>query len=229
MKITMKLGHALLLVLSLVLMVSCEGDQGEIGPRGIQGEPGRDGVDGTNGVDGSDGQDGQDGVDGQNGQDGENGEDGADGNANVIASDWFGPTDQYFTVNGYARFAEFNREVPELTTAIIENGTILVYAKLPSIVPDLLPTGHISQLPLQINPGNPRNEWHFAYFAGEGNLKIRLTRLGSATPATYSFSSSHRFRYIIIPANIASTTGKTAIDYTQMNYEELTTHFNLKP
>ncbi|MBU2975619.1 MULTISPECIES: collagen-like protein [unclassified Zobellia] len=49
------------------------------------GDPGSDGLQGEQGIQGEPGQDGEDGVDGK------------DGNANVVASDWFQPTESDFT------------------------------------------------------------------------------------------------------------------------------------
>ena len=76
----------LLLLCTVMIMVSCSGDDGEQGPQGPQGPAGVDGINGVDGQDGMDGQDGANGADGQDGvdgQDGIDGQDGVDGNANV--------------------------------------------------------------------------------------------------------------------------------------------------
>lgn len=196
MKITMKLGHALLLVLSLVLMVSCEGDQGEIGPQGIQGEPGRDGVDGTNGVDGTDGQDGQDGVDGQDGQDGENGEDGADGNANVITSDWI-PLD-LSNPNDF-NWVSFDITDASITQEVLDNYAILGYLKSTRT-----PT---TSLVLSL----PFIAW------GTGVYYYQQVRLGTYTVVARAQDTAtpvrpaadQAVRYVLIQATNTSTTGKS--------------------
>ena len=76
---------SVVVLLTGVCFVSCEGPVGPMGPmgergeRGLAGEEGRDGRDGVDGKDGEDGKDGRDGADGKDGEDGADGKDGNDG------------------------------------------------------------------------------------------------------------------------------------------------------
>jgi len=71
--------HKLVTIALLVVLVlcSCEAEQGPAGPVGPQGPAGPTGPMGPAGQDGEDGLDGQDGQDGRDGVDGQDGEDGA--------------------------------------------------------------------------------------------------------------------------------------------------------
>ncbi len=178
----------------------------------------KDGADGANGLDGINGVQGPAGIDGINGVDGQDGE---DGNANVIASDWFGPDGQTFVVNGYTKYAEFDKDITGIDSELYENGTLLVYGKFSNFVPEIWPVDHSAQLPLAIVGGT--TEHIYTHYFSPTNLKIRYRQEGPAD--TWSFSTSGNiFRYIAIPSNIS---GKNRTDFSKMSYEEVMDYFNL--
>ena len=210
MKTTLKF-LAVGLVICVLAFTSCSKD----GADGANGLDGIDGVQGPPGIDGSDGTDGIDGVDGVDGQDGE------DGNANVIASDWFGPVGQTFVVNGYTKYAEFDKDITGIDAGLYENGTLLVYGKFSNFVSEVWPSDHSAQLPVTISGGT--TEHIYTYYFSPTNLKIRYRQEGPAD--TWSFSTTGNiFRYIAIPSNIS---GKSRIDFSKMSYEEVMDYFNL--
>ncbi len=219
-----------------------KGDQGEMGVAGPEGPAGQDGeaigvpgpkgntgAAGASGPAGSAGEagpagpkgdTGDTGPAGANGTDGTNGAEGEDGNANVIASDWFGPDRQTFVVNGYTRYAEFNRKITNLDSEIYENGTLLVYAKFSNFVPQVWPENHSAPLPLTISGGT--TEHIYTYYFSPTNLKIRYRQEGPAD--TWSISPGSEFRYIAIPSNISA---KSTIDFSKMSYEDVMDYFEL--
>ena len=156
----------------------------------------------------------EDGNDGPAGPAGTNGTNGEDGNANVIASDWFGPDGQTFISNGYTSYAEFDVSAPELTEDIYNNGQILVYFKPVSFVTEIWPTGHIAQLPITLSGGT--TDHIFTFYSETSSIKIRYRREGPA--ASWSFSSSNQYRYILIPSNVAA---RTNVDFSKMTYQEV--------
>ncbi|WP_435654453.1 hypothetical protein [Cellulophaga baltica] len=175
---------------------------------------GEDGIDGLNGIDGING------VDGLNGTNGTNGE---NGNANVIASEWFGPDAQYFESNGYTKYAEFEKLVSEIDTAMYDYGTILVYAKFDNFVEEVWPVDHIALLPLHISGGT--TEHFYTTYSSIGSIKIRYRRESGLVPETYNISSSAQFRYILIPQ---ITTAKSAPEnFSKMSYNEIINYFGL--
>ncbi|MBD1263097.1 collagen-like protein [Maribacter polysiphoniae] len=107
MKYSIKLFGLVLIALSLIF-TSCDGEDGE---DGAMGPAGIDGVDGINGVDGT------------------NGEDGEDGNANIIASEWLRLSFEKTLANGLPHF-NGTKSAPEITSEIVEEGTVIVYGKL---------------------------------------------------------------------------------------------------
>ncbi len=184
----------------IVLAFSCSSEDGEDGAMGIQGEQG---------------------VAGQNGANGTDGVDGEDGNANVIASDWFGPTGQYSINNGYTSYAELEVTVPGLDTETYDSATLLVYAKFSNFIPEVWPTNHSALLPLTISGGTTGH--FFTYYYSSDILKIRYRR--DPEQIDTSFSTSTRFRYIFIPASTLAS--KNNIDYAKMTYEEVMDYFGL--
>ncbi|MCX7547822.1 hypothetical protein OS188_07645 [Xanthomarina sp. F1114] len=188
----------LVLALFVAFSFACSPEDGEPGPQGPAGIDGVDGADGTDGTDGT------------------------DGNANVIYSSWFGPDGQTFISNGYISYAEFEVNVPELTNDIINNGVVLVYAKLSNYVPEVWPEGHIAQLPITIGGGT--TDHFYTYYVEESNINIRYRRDGPQPE--WIFSSTNRFRYVLIPGNTGARVQQ--IDYSKMTYEEVINHFNLE-
>jgi len=203
-----------------------QGEQGEPGPAGENGTPGPKGDQGDTGPagpkgdTGATGADGRDGADGTNGVDGTNGTDGEDGNANVIASDWFGPDRQTFVVNGYTKYAEFNRKISNLDAEIYEKGTLLVYAQFSNFVPEVWPENYSAPLPLTISAGT--TEHVYTYYFSTTHLRVRYRQEGPND--TWSFAPSSRFRYIAIPSNISA---KGNVDFSKMTYDEVIHHFGL--
>ena len=218
-----------------VLTETVQGEQGVSGTTGQNGEDGKDGVDGADGAQGEQGEQGPKGEQGAQGPKGEQGEqgpagprgedgqDGEDGNANVIASDWFGPSGQYFVTNGYGKYAEFEKDVPELTAETYGNSVVLVYAKFQNFVPEVWPEGHASPLPLTIGAASSTNQHIYQFYSAPGLIKVRYYRAGTFLPDTWSFSATSQFRYVIIPQGIASK-----IDFRKMPYEPLMEYFGLE-
>lgn len=198
MKTTIKLTTLFLMTL-VVALSSCTKD-GEIGPMGPAGANGIDGINGTNGT---------------------NGTDGEDGNANVIASEWFGPDGQTFITNGYTSYAEFDKDISEVDPAIYDSGVVLVYAKFSNFVPEVWPTDHSALLPLTISGGT--TDYFYTFYHTATNLKVRLRREGPQP--TWTFSPQSRFRYVIIPSG---TTGRAQQpNFHKMTYEEVMDYFGL--
>lgn len=205
----MKLKYVIIVMASVALF-SCskaeDGAIGPIGPAGQIGPVGQNGADGTDGLNG--GVDGTDGVDGINGT---NGTDGQDGNANVISSGWFTFESTDWSFNGVQTTVTAQKDEPEITQEIRENGAILAY--------------------IDLGPGNsgvyslPRVE-NFAYtfYSNQvGEISFRHYKLDGSTVS--SPSTQFKFRYVIIPASIS---GKSSIDFEKMTYEEVIDYFGLE-
>lgn len=216
--------------LALVLTtVSCskdsiEGPMGSQGEQGIQGQQGPAGKDGEAlGLPGPQGEQGATGPAGANGTNGANGADGEDGNANVIASDWFLPTFTRTVQTGGTTYFDGIKAVPEITSQIVENGVVLVYAKLNGYNSGIWPTDKVGLLPItliyHVLGAEQVNTWNALISAG--NILIRDIE---NTDIHSGNSPYNRFRYIILPSNSA---GKGFMNYSAMSYEEVIDHFGL--
>ena len=208
MKTAMKyLGLVIILVALTFASCTKEGETGPMGPAGINGTDGTDGIDGVDGTNGS------------------NGEDGADGNANVIASDWFEPTESSFSVNN-PRFKALPLAT-NVSSSLLEDAVILVYYDtdidiylLPNHI--FAPDGTILKS-VDSNINRASRTIYITIRRSDSDLTPREYLWDPSGPA---YGKGVRFRYVIIPSN--TTTGKKAtIDFKKMSYEEVMDHFGL--
>ncbi len=201
MKITIKLLTSVTIILSVLLLhTSCDGEDGAEGPRGEQGVSG---LDGTNGE---------------------------DGNANVIASDWFAPDSDSYTVTATSQgffFLEHDKAVPEITQETLDNAVVLVYARLNAYETAVWPNNQASLMPITLTHGanaiTQIDTW--SALISVGNIKIRITNQNQ----DYSFQTNDldpsSFRYVIIPSS--QTTKEAVLDYKSMTYNEICALFDI--
>lgn len=204
-----------------VLITSCKkGDTGPAGPAGAAGSAGAAGPTGATG---------------------------ATGTANVIYSDWFTPAtyikDTVFGIWGF----NYDKADAGITQKIIDSGTVITYGKLDGYVTSIWPTAQVSALPIIITylDGSSSNIDTWSALVTPGNLRIRLV---SSLNAYGGISNAHKFRYVIIPGGVKSTTaykqgaisssGKqiSAADlnavvqnYQQMSYSEVCQRLGIEP
>lgn len=162
-------------------------------------EDGEDGIDGQDGI-GLTGPAGTNGEDGADGTDGTNGEDGEDGNANVIASAWVDAS--YTAITSFRR--TFILTAPEITQDAMDSSAIFVYGR----------ANGSEVWALAVN--FPFVGHSFSYACNSvGEINIYCDSIDSFGSLGSPYLSE--FRYVIIPA---STSGKSAVDYSKMSYEE---------
>ena len=205
----------------MVLIASCQkGDTGPAGPAGSTGAAGPAGATGATG---------------------------ATGTANVIYSDWFTPaTYKKDTVFGSWGF-NYDKADAAITQKIIDSGTVITYGKLDGYNPSIWPTAQVAALPILITylDGSSSNIDTWSALLTPGNLRIRLV---SSLNAYGSISNAHKFRYVIIPGGVKSTTaykqgaisssGKqisvadlnaVVQNYQQMSYTEICQRLGIEP
>ena len=180
------------------------------------GEDGMDGIDGVNGIDGAQGPAGPQGpagADGTDGADGADGADGMDGNAEVIFSDWI-PAD-FQGSSDSVKFMNIDFP-PELPSAFSIKNThvILVYFTG-------FGDGNVYLLPVL----NFRGAQFTAGF-GSGSAAVEdiLIRAQALSGVLNEFqidpSRGNRFRYVIIPPNVAATSSSTSRSKTMDLFKE---------
>ncbi|WP_299433922.1 hypothetical protein [uncultured Aquimarina sp.] len=160
------------------------------------------------------------GEDGRNGEIGPQGTDGQDGNANVMTSNWFTPdSDAYeLTVTSQAFFfLEVDITAPEVTQEILDNGVVLVYARLNAYSDTIWPDDQVGLMPITIMSGANSTTQIDTWAAkiSVGNIKIHITNQEQDYTFQIDDLDPSSFRYVIIPS--VDTTGKSAIDFS--NYE----------
>ena len=194
---------AILLMATLTMACSKDGDIGPQGEQGIQGQQGPAGPQGEVGPEGAQGEQGPAGAEGEQGQ---------PGTANVIYSDWitspfsFNPN----TVLGWNSFII----APGLTEDIKENGAVLVYGKSAGDV--------VYQLPAVIFG---RNQSYSARPGSLYNLRLIVESIDSDVIGQPLLLIE--FRYILIPGGIPESGKSAPVDYTKFSYEEIAERFNI--
>lgn len=164
-----------------------------------------------------DGTDGVDGINGTNGTDGAAGATGATGTANVIYSAWVNaPAAATETIDG-TYGSSTSIDAPELSTDILNKGTVLVYMSF---------SGGVYPLAYTSTAGGSAN----TITAIPGSKKIKLFRFKhSGDGTTVGIPTTLSWRYILIPGGVPAATAKTAkLDYSKMSYEEVCAHFNIQ-
>ncbi|MDO6519489.1 collagen-like triple helix repeat-containing protein [Zobellia uliginosa] len=201
MKTTLRFLSCILMSVGL-LTTSCSKD-GDVGPAGPQGEQG---------------------IQGEQGPEGPQGPAGEDGNANVIASEWFPLTFEKTIVNELPHYNS-NKAVPEITSEVVEKGTVIVYGKLNGYTENVWPADKVAQFPIMLMYNALENTQIDIYkaFISEGNIQFNLTENydihGGVSPY-------HMYRYIIIPTNSVTEKSQNP-NFDKMTYREVMDHFRL--
>lgn len=159
--------------------------------------------------------DGEDGAIGPQGVQGEQGQTGETGTANVIYSDWIPSGFESPIADTHASFPIQN--VEELTDEIKANGYIAVYGRYTTAYTIIEP------LPKSIF-GLRMQHYDFQINDLNQNINIWITSIDGSDIEIPIYDD---YRYIIIPGGTPSTSGKSAMDYSKMSYEELISLFHI--
>ncbi|WP_123803331.1 hypothetical protein [Maribacter sp. 4G9] len=166
---------------------------------------------------GCSGEDGIDGTQGPQGEQGLQGPIGETGVGTVIYSDWF-PTQMPDPLP--VGTSSFTVNAPSLTTRIIDEGIVLVFAKVDTEIDGRFT---LWQLPFGLDSGFVVREYQFSMAANE--LTISVNR---PAPGTASFVLAEEYRYVLIPGG-TETSGKGEVkDFTKMTYEEVASYFGIQ-
>jgi hypothetical protein len=142
------------------------------------------------------------------------GKDGPPGTANVKFSPWFTPTTyQKDTIFGRWGF-NYVKDVPEITQAILDSGTVLVYGKLLGYNQAIWPTNQVGLLPITITyvqGGAQMDVWSSTSYPGK--LKIRFINDNNIYT---SISTQHQFRYVIIPGGVSIAGRGISLSYSDI-------------
>lgn len=134
---------------------------------------------------------------------GDTGPAGPAGTANVVYSEWFTPgaytKDTVFGIWGF----NYNKAAADITQQIVDSGTVITYGKLLGYNTLIWPTNQVAQLPIgltYVQGSTMTDTW--SALATAGNLRIRFVNDKNYWTG---ISTSHQFRYIIIPGGKKST------------------------
>jgi hypothetical protein len=138
------------------------------------------------------------------------GDDGPPGTANVKYSEWFiadpWKKDTVFNVWGF----NYIKDAAGITQDILDDGTVLTFAKLEGYNALIWPRDQVGQLPISLTYQSGivmTDTW--AATATLGKLKIRFVNDNN----TYNtISNAHQFRYVIIPGGLPAD-GRSSLSY----------------
>jgi len=177
---------SILLVALSFIIVNCtkEGPEGPVGATGPQGPAGSNGTNGTNGATGPQGPAGPVGPAGPAGPAG------AAGTANVIYSAWFPVLGSAWTGTGTVN-QSYTLTAPGVTTAIRDNGVVLVFATYNSLV-----------RPLPFNDVSTANPIVFDFYLPATVGQILLIAYRNAGGASFTLIKIN-IRYGLITGGVA--------------------------
>ena len=157
-------------------------------------------------------------------QKGETGPKGATGSANVVYSDWFTPAAYTVTTVFGIKDFDYTKAAPGITQTVLDSGIVLTYGKLLGYNTAVWPAGQVSQLPILLTyvQGTTQTDTWSA-LATVGSLRIDF--VNSANFYT-SISTSHSFRYIIIPGGVH---GGRQMDFHSMTYAQVCDYLQIAP
>lgn len=194
-------------------LISCSGSDGTDGPPGPKGDPGTAGAKGDKG---------------------DKGDKGETGTANVIYSDWFTPVTGTATAwkdgtiadsQSELRYTYFEKTAPAITQAVLDRGSIQVYAKFARYGTALGPAGTVTSLPATIvyfeKEFGLHSQFIWNYQIRVGHLKITQQRIPYYPNMVYA---NDTFRYVIIPGGQAA--GRVAgVDFN--DYQAVRKYYNI--
>jgi hypothetical protein len=137
---------------------------------------------------------------GPTGATGATGPQGPAGTANVLYTPWITPTNwTLYAGYGGQNIVEHVENIPAITNAIYQNGTVLCFGDLEDYVSTIWPSGQVGQLPITVvfkyNGAVTTDTWQTVYNVGSSTIQMYDTENNFTQ---YSFISS-RFRWVIIP------------------------------
>ncbi|WP_337042050.1 hypothetical protein [Emticicia sp. 17c] len=209
------------IIISLFVVIACEGPQGPdgaVGPQGAKGvtgatgptgATGATGITGATGAKGDKGDPGAAGANGTNGSQGAKGDKGDTGTANVIYSDWVIPTS-----SNWQKVSDINYTYTiaesRITQDMVDTGVVLAYVRQNSASPAYL-------LPFSLTTPTSISNYNVGMYMG--NIVINFLELlePSGKPA-----NNLQFRYVIIPGGVKA---RVNIDYT--NFDTVATAFGI--
>jgi hypothetical protein len=160
------------------------------------------------------------------GGDGAAGLQGPPGTANVLYSAWFTPNpwvkDTVFGTWGFT----FNHVDSNITRNLLETGVVLTYGKLTGYNPAIWDTNKVSLLPILIvyNPSGTVYTDTWSSILTPANIRIRFV---DDKNLYNSISTTHKFRYVIIPGGgPLAKQGVAPIDYN--NYEAVKEYYHIR-
>ncbi len=176
-----------MLIVATLWLSACGGNEGPVGPAGPAGPQGLTGTAGSQGPAGS---------------------------ANVLYSNWakagtWTKTNQFGTDRFYFDINNVNR----LTQAVLDQGVVLIYAKLET------ENNQVRQLPVRVFSQFTEDNIDFTMTVN----RIRVWSIPIRGPQPPIIpSTNHEFRYIVIPGGQAGRVG-----YEKMTYAEARKMFDL--
>lgn len=199
------------------IITSCtkEGPEGPVGATGAQGPTGATGPTGPTGPTGLTG---------------------PAGSANVTYSAWYGPgsgggTAWAGAINFGTQTNYVDKAAPGVTSTMISQGVILVYARLNGYATTIWPTGNVSNMPITVmyvSGGTQIDTWRAEYTVG--NIRVNFQNSTNLyLPA--GMSTGYEFRYVLIPGAVSGgrSASHTKEELQSMSYNQVCQLYNIQP
>lgn len=149
---------------------------------------------------------------GQKGEAGPTGPAGADGTSNIIYSDWAVAKNFRDTVADNSKMHIGDLAAPKLTSAMLDNATVMIYLNF---------GGGVYILPYTSYAGGKLNTLSFLPRAGH----FIITRFTADNTNSIPLSTALQYRYVIIPGGISAAAVANHVDIK--NYESVRKYYGI--
>jgi hypothetical protein len=152
------------------------------------------------------------------------------GSSTAFASSWESSASWSAADSSNFRIFTFNRSLPNVTSDVLANGVVMVWAKNLPMDPSFTNADKPMMMPFYLFPDNERPKYveYYYYSANNGNITVKY-RTNNQEMINGNGSPSHKieYRYFVITPDVLAKKGVTQSQVSQMNYQQLVTAFGV--
>ncbi len=152
------------------------------------------------------------------------------GSSTAYASSWESSASWSSTDSSNFRIFSFNRSLPNITSDVMANGVVMVWAKNLPMDPSFNNADKPMMMPFYLFPDNERPKYVEYYYnsINVGNITVKYrTNNHDMINGNGSPSQKIEYRYFVITPDVLAKKGMTQAQVSQMNYQQLVTAFGV--
>jgi hypothetical protein len=144
--------------------------------------------------------------------------------SNAYASGWESPGNWTSTDSSNFKVFTFNRSFASITSDVLNNGVVMVWAKNFPVDPNLMDASKPQMMPFYLFPDNERPKYSEFWYsnASSGNITVKYrTNNSEVVNGNAGPSQKVQYRYFVIPADVLEKKGLNRESVSRMSYQEI--------